>query len=264
VTVTPLAPIGLAYRDWLLRLAHLEASEGCPRLFAMKSDVAMYFADTVAKWGSIDRYALMCACIKNLFEGNYGYPTTRWSDAERAAFSEWDFPYFGHWRTPGKAHVEITWASSGSRSVVDANKVKAAHRRDRAEHGPKVNGELLRAAIRDVMTDCYGVPHIVGPLWSFTRLANGLTIKTHLDFGVRRPGQFRYWQSVSEAHGDRGRILLPSAGICSLLGWPRSEWCFLTDADVPMAAALLFRLCNEFVDALPWIVEHSREEEGKL
>jgi hypothetical protein len=45
-----------ACREWLLALARVEADEGCPRLFGMKSEIAMYFVDVTAAWNAERRY----------------------------------------------------------------------------------------------------------------------------------------------------------------------------------------------------------------
>ena len=256
--MTTVPPLGLAYRDWLLQLSRIEADNGCPRLFAMKSDVAMYFADNVSEWDAELRYELMAACVKNLFENNYGYPPLPKTVMEIEVLERWDYPYFGHWRTPGKPQIEITWPRTGARSIIDANKMKAALRQDEAEHRQsKLNAGLLKQTIREVMLELWGTPEVGGPLWRFTREAYGLSITTHLDFGVRRPDQFGYWQVVSKVTGQQRRRLLESGGISALLGWPQSRWRYLADADIPDTAGLLLRLCNEFVDALPEMVDRS-------
>ncbi len=256
--MTPVPPLGIAYRDWLLSLARAEADRGCPRLFAIKSDIAMYFVDTVEEWTADQRYSLMCACIKRLFEGNYGYPPLPVTAAESNAIGQWDYPYFGHWCTPGKPKVEIVWASTGARGVVDANKVRAALRWDEVAHTrPKLSVKLLKASVRGAMLAKWGKPEVVGPLWKFSRELDDVIVVTHVDFGVRRPDQFEYSQTAWDASGTRK--LVKSGGISELLGWPQTRWYYLRESDIPAAADLLVDLCNEFAEAVPRMVRASPE-----
>jgi hypothetical protein len=254
-------PLAVAYRDWLLRLARIEADSGCPRLFGMKSDIAMYFADIVADWESERRYHLMCACVKRLCDNNYGFPPVPWTEEEKTAWASWDYPYSLRWRSPGKPHVEITWATSGNRMVIDADKVNAAYRWEQAEFGGvKLNKKLLKTTVREFMQQAFGAPEVGGPHWQYTSRAPGLMITTNLDFGGRRPSQLRYSQWVFQMIGERAVHLLDTGGISALLRWPQSEWCYLTDADVPAAADLLVRLCTEFVEAVPGMFQRAQLE----
>jgi hypothetical protein len=252
--------LGLACRDWLLNLARIEAESGCPRLFGMKSEIATYFADISADWEPEQRYHLMSACVKRLFDNNYGFAPIPWTEEEKAAWAFWDYPYLGHWRTPGKPHVEITWASTGNRTVIDANKVNAAYRYEEFEFGKsKLNKKLLKSTVREFMQRTFGAPEEFGPLWRYRSHAPGLIITTNLDFGGRHPSQLRYsqWIHQIESHGVEPCWVLDHGGISALLGWPQTEWCYLKDADIPAAADLLVRLCKEFVDAVPGMWERS-------
>jgi hypothetical protein len=138
---TPSAlPLGLAYREWLLGLARAEADAGCPRLFAMKSEITMYFGDLVANWSAERRYQLMSARTKKLCTGNYGYPAVPVTEEEKLAGAMWDYPFLGRdlglgpFRSPTKASVEITW-TSGERGLVDADKLGAVLRWEKAQLG---------------------------------------------------------------------------------------------------------------------------------
>ena len=105
-------PLGMACREWLLALARVEADEGCPRLFAMKSDIAMYFADVTASWDAERRYHLMCERVKWLYTGNFGLPAIPVTADETAARAGWDYPWLGlkpTRHTPGKPTAEFTW-----------------------------------------------------------------------------------------------------------------------------------------------------------
>jgi len=257
-------PLGLACRDWLLGLARVEADSGCPRLFAMKSEIAMYFADTVAHWGTERRYHLMCACIKRLFDNNYGFPSLPWTEEESAAWADWDYPFMGRdlglgaFRSPGKPGAELVWATSGKKRIIDADKVPAVLRWEHLEFGGgfKINKRLLKTTLKQTLHATLGAPEVVGSLWRYRTTAPGLPglmITTNLDFGGRHPSQLRYSQWLHQIRGQDAapRWLLDHGGISALLGWPQTEWCYLTDADVPAAARLLAELSKEFVDAVP-------------
>ena len=88
-------PLGEVYRDWLLDLASEEAEAGCPRLFRMKSDNAMYFADLTRDWSLQQRGELLRARVKWLFNKNYGHSQSELTESERVAGSHWDYPFYG-------------------------------------------------------------------------------------------------------------------------------------------------------------------------
>jgi hypothetical protein len=256
-------PLGIAYREWLLELAKAEAEAGCPRLFAMKSDNAMYFADLTKDWSGPQRRDLLCARVKWLFNKNYGYAQSELTDAERTTDSHWDYPFFGRnlglgaFRSPGKAAVEIA-RPSGRQTVVDADKVEAVRRLDRLELGEfKIDRKRLRQAIKDAMRPAFGVPEAVGAGWRYRAVVAGLEVATNLDFRGRAPSQFRYSQWIHLQNGQKREWLLDHGGISTLLGWPQTEWRYLTDADIPSAAELLVRLCTEFVEGVSGMWERS-------
>ncbi len=257
-------PLGIACRDWIFSLARAEADKGCPRLFGMKSDMMMYFADITENWEPEQRYQLMCACVKRLFDNNYGYPPIPWTEEEKATWARWDYPWFGRdyglgaYRSPGRPGADFTWIG-GKKSIVDADKVRSLHRWLRRECGEvRVDKKLLRSAIKEAMKPTLGSPVINGTGWSYISQVAGLRVTTNLDFGGRKPSQLRYSQWIHQPKvTERNVWLLEHAGISALLGWPQTEWNYLTDADIPEAAELLARLCKEFVDAVPGIWEKS-------
>ena len=264
IRVTRAIPLGIAYRDWLLRLARIEADSGCPRLFGMKSDIAMYFADIAKDWDPERRYQLMCAEVKLLCDKNYGYPPIPLTEGEKAASAEFDYPYKIRWLSPGKPSVEITWATTGKKDIIDANKVDAAYRLEQATlDSLKLDKKLLKSTVREFMHRAFGTPEVEGPMWRYTSHAPGLKIITNLDFGGRRPSQLRYNHWVLQAKGDRAVHLMDAGGVSALLGWPQTEWCYLTNADIPSAAGLLVQLCKEFVDAVPGMWQQSGIESQK-
>jgi hypothetical protein len=252
-------PLGVAYRDWLLSLTRMEADTGCPRLFGLKSQIAMYFADIARDMPTEQRFNLMSAGVKILCQQNYGYPAVPLTDQERAAWAVFDYPLLGRFRTASKPAAEITWATSGRRQVVDADKAAAVLRWEQLEFGGafKVDKTLLKTTIKGSMRPTFGVPQMVGPTWQYKTFVPGLMITTNLDFGGRRPSQLRYDQCVSIMSETGALQLLDHGGVSALLGWPQTEWSYLTDADAPAAAALLARLCTEFVEAVPTMFERS-------
>jgi hypothetical protein len=250
-------PLGIAYREWLLGLARVEADAGCPRLFAMKSDIAMYFADITRDWEPERRYHLMCANIKLLCDKNYGFPPIPLTEGETAAAALFDYPYVLRWRSPSKPHAQITWRTTGVKTVVDADKVDAAYRYEQAMVGMKLDKKLLKSTLREFMQRDFGRPEVNGPGWSFTSHVPGLKILTMLDFGGRRPTQLQYSHWVYRVKGERDIKLMDTGGIDALLGWPQTRWRYLTNEDIPAAADLLVRLCKEFVEAVPGMWERS-------
>jgi hypothetical protein len=141
---------------------------------------------------------------------------------------------------------------------VDADKVESVRRLDRMELGEfKISRTVLKGAVKGAMLPAFGAPKIAGPLWQYSTSVDGLTISTRLDFGGRQPSQLRYHQWIHCIKDGMRVWLLDHGGIGALLGSPRTEWCYLTDGEVPEAAELLVRLCKEFVDAVPGMWERS-------
>ncbi len=250
-------PLGYVYRDWLLEMAMKEAEEGCPRVFRMKSNNAMYFIDLTRDWSMPQRRELLCARVKWLFNKNYGYAQSALTETERTADNYWDYPFYGRdlglgpYRSPGKAGVEID-RPSGKRIIVDADKVEAVRRLDRMDLGEfKIDKKQLKSAVKDAMLPVLGTPQIMGPLWQYTTTVNGLIVSTRLDFGGRQPSQLRYHQWIHCISDGKRVWLLDHAGIGALLGSPDTEWRYLTDADIPEAANLLIQVCREFIEAVP-------------
>ena len=257
-------PLGIAYREWLLDLARVEAGAGCPRLFAMKSEIATYFADIAEDWSPERRHHFLRARIKWLCTDNYGYPAIPVSDGEKAADATWDYPWFGRdhglgpYRSPGRPGAEFTWVG-GKKTVVDADKVRALQRYVGRESGAfKIDRKLLRGAIKEAMKSSFGAPVVSGTGWQYATQVAGLVVLTNLDFGGRAPSQLRYSQWVQRPKvTERNVPLLEHGGVDTLLGWPQTEWCYLTDTDIPEAADLLVRLCGEFIEAVPGMWERS-------
>jgi hypothetical protein len=243
-----------------LGLARVEAEAGCPRLFALKSKIAMYFADVTADWDAARRYHLMCERVKWLYASNYGLPPLPLTEEERMAGRQWDYPWFGlkpTRHTPGKPGAEFTWAG-GKKEIVDAEKVGYLQRYVRSELGElKVDKRLLRKTIKEAMTLRFGKPIAGTDNWKHEVQSSGLNITTALDYGGRRPSQIQYRQAVELTRGGRQVWLLDHGGVDALIGWPQTIWCYLTNEDIPAAAGLLARVCAEFVDAVPMMWERS-------
>jgi hypothetical protein len=252
-------PLGLASRDWLLGLARAEADAGCPRLFAHKSEIAMYFADVTANWDARRRYDLMCDRVKWLYTGNYGFPSIPMTDQEAAARAAWDYPWFGlkpTRHTPGKPAAEFTWVG-GKKEVVDAEKLGFLQRYVRAELGEfKIDKRLLKKATREAMRSCFGKPE-GSDHWRHESRAPDLEVTTVLDFAGGHGNQFQYMQWVHLVRGGRRVWLIDHGGLDALLGWPQTIWCYLTNEDIRAAAELLVRVCREFAEAVPEMWERS-------
>ena len=92
-------------------------------------------------------------------------------------------------------------------------------------------------------------------------MARRRTFLSILNFGGRAPSQSVHFQTGRERawpqSGPDRVWLFVHGGISTLLGWPQTEWCYLTNDDIPEAAALLARLCKEFIDAVPGLWESS-------
>jgi hypothetical protein len=222
-------PLGLAYREWLLGLARREADAGCPRLLAMKSERALYFADLTQTWDAERRYNLMCARTKALFTGNYGYPPVPVTAEEAAADALWQPP------------------RPYQRSLIPTPEEARARDREKGEWDGtyKIDKPMLKRRLHRAMCDRFGKPK--DRSYYYVSQAGELTVTSVLDFGVRF-GQFGYMQWIQS---PRRKRLLWSGGILELLGWSQSRWGRLTNDDIPATVELVVRLCEEFVEAVP-------------
>ena len=233
-------PLRLAHREWLLSLARQEADAGCPRLLAMKSEAAMYFADLTATWDAERRYNLMCARIKWLFTGNYGLPPVPVTEGETAASARWQ-PW-----TPWRfSRTTAPWDPTAVETI------RAEERYAQEQRGAyKINKPLLKRRLNRAMQDRFGKSS--GGFYYVTRVGH-LQVASALDFGVSF-GQFEYSQSIQTWQLD---TLLRHGGILSLLGAAQTRWGRLTNDDIPATVDLVVRLCAEFVDAVPGMWERS-------
>jgi hypothetical protein len=252
----------VVYRDWLFEWANREAREGFSRLLAMKSDKATYFSEATAKWSIEDRHRLVRACIKRMFASNHEMPPLPLDEAELAARAAFDYPYTQHLRSPDKPGVEFVWKVTGVHQIIDADKMAAATRHQRAGLGEyKLNREALKKSVSEALSAEFGEPRNEGGgNWSYSVCIDDSVVATNVDFGARRPTQVRYGHQIrsSQLGGRPGGVLLWAGGICNLLGQSQSEWRYLTDEDVPAAAELLRRVSKEFVEGVPWMLERAR------
>ena len=233
-------PLGPVYREWLLGLARQEADAGCPRLLAMKSEAAMYFADLTETWDAERRYDLICARIKWLFTGNFGYPPVPVTERETAASARWQ-PW-----TPWRfSRTTVPWDPAAAETN------RAEERYAQEQRGAyKINKPLLKRRLNRAMQDRFGKSR--GGYYYVTQVGN-LQVATSLDFGVSF-GQFEYMQSIQTRQLD---TLMWHGGILALLGSAQTRWGRLTNEDIPATVELLVRLCGEFVDAVPGMWERS-------
>ena len=201
----------------------------------MKNETAMYFADLTETWDAERRYSLMCARIKWLFTGNYGYPAIPVSEQETAADAPWN-PW-----TP--------YRFSGPQKQWNPSAVESVRAKDRhAQEGRgayKIDKPLLKRRLKRAMCDRFGKPKSGG--YYYVSQARELRVTSVLDFNVRFD-QFEYMQWIQSRYGDR---LLWSGGILSLLGSSQSRWGRLTNDDIPATVELVVRLCGEFIEAVP-------------
>src|SRR5207245_6890644 len=117
-------------------------------------------------------------------------------------------------------------AITGIHLEMDAEKLEAARRSEGVYLGHyKLDRPRLHKEIREAMRPAFGEPKKQGGgVWQYwTRLPGvGVPVETMVDFGARRPAQFRYSQTIFEAGSAGGPIdrLWPVPGICDLLGFP--------------------------------------------
>jgi hypothetical protein len=202
---------------------------------------------------------LLQGSIKLLWLKNYNVGDFELNAAERAARDAFDYPYSGRWSPTGGPAVAFTWTTGGTQ-LIAAHKLGAAQRYDRLySTGYKLNRRGLHSAIRAAMLRRFGKAESIGGIWTYLTRHSGLVVETSVDYATRI-AQFRYWHRVFEEkdEGRLGSLLLKAAGVSALLGWPQSEWNFVTDEDVPETAALIARVSTEFVDAVPALAEAAR------
>jgi hypothetical protein len=251
-----------AYYEWLFILAREEAESGCPRLFSFKGALPMYFADLTASWTTEKRFFLISARIKKRITVDLGLTGTstlfELTPAEAEVYSELRWPLAAGWRTAGKPGAIYVSRRTGFRMEMDAEKLPEALRSEASSLGEyKLNRRRLKAEIASAMKPAFGDPEKQhGGVWQYVTDVSGVSVRTSIDFAGRRPSQFRYSQPVF-ASGPLGGRLFNAVGVCGLLGFTHNEWTYVTEEDVPASAVLLARVCKEFVDAMPGILDRA-------
>lgn len=228
-TVSPLA-LTHAYLDWLLAEAKRESARGCETILAVRSELSMYFADITQGWTPEAQSALMRACIKRRIFGSRASATEALSPAEEHAYSNFRWP-----------------VAFGTPTLSDA-------------HRARVRGDVhlergkLRRALRASLEPVLGKGNYdPSGLWSFATSISGVRLITEVDTGGRT-GQVKYWHRFAIC--DRPNLVQMT--LFALLGESQTTWSFLSTPDIPDMARLLARLCSDFIQDVPSIVDAGR------
>jgi len=262
-----------------LQCARIEADTGFPRLSAVKDEAPMYFLETTASWPVEARYRLLCGQIKQ--RGDYSTPTASRDGSgvlpkgeltpEEAEVMLSD-PFLG-WpatalkRNPAKPGVVVSYPGFNQQIVtkeVDADKVNAFKRelQRNTAGGFPLNKKALRAEVTAAMLPRFGKPtKDGGGTWFYKTTLAETVVETCVDFGGRRQvGYFQRLYELMPRPQQRSEPIFSSNGIRSLLGGGgTTDWRYLTDGDIPATAQMIARLCWEFVEAVPGIIERARQ-----
>ena len=249
--------IAVANQRWLFASARTEAADGCPRLFAIKDPLPMYFREVTADWTTERRYNLLMARIKSV-RISLELPLPALTPEEEAAQAAFDYP-INEWHRDGKSAVPFVWALTGITQIVDVEKLGEAKRRNDLDTGKyKINRRALQANVDRAMKPVFGKPEqSSGPERVYWASVGDFCLRTTADFGARTPTQMRLEHQLWKAPWQERIAYLQ--GVRGLLGTGEWEWRYLTDADVPQGADLAARLCKDFLEAMPKILDAARQ-----
>lgn len=113
----------------------------------------------------------------------------------------------------------------------------------------QIDRQKLRVALKEKLAPVLGssTQNFGGKvLWRYSTAVGKWTVETWLDTGTRLT-QFSYSHTVSLRPKVR---LVEGTSILAWLGIHSTSWDFLTDADIPGAAALVAEVSSHFLDAM--------------
>jgi hypothetical protein len=225
--------VSVAYRDWLIELARREAKD-CDRLRGVLAERPQCVFVATRTWPSERREALLVALAKTAQLG-----------VEPAL------------PTPGELEEWKRW--SWSPSDREAARVLAGLRAGMVTGAFRLDRRKLRATVERALVAALGKPHARSSVLCFVSRLELVTVNTFVDTGGNY--QLRYWHNVVRGAPDEptplvsDAIVLSNAGVSNLVGESISHWDAIREGDVDAVAGHLARLCTEFVEAVPTIVQ---------
>jgi len=218
-----------------------EVEEDFPRLRAIHDDLPLKLLGVIEGWSKADQLSMLNAQIKshmNPRPGDPNAPLFHLTERESWAFEQLDYIV---------AMPPVMKEIAARRARGDFCLPKGVLKR-----AAKAKlGALLGRTSRDAGGEVRYVTHIAG-----------VTVYTDVDFGSRSC-QMRYEQNIlpgtyDEKIGLASKLfLLRAVSIMDLAGAGLTRWSFLTPEAIPGAADLLGRVCIEFIEAVPRILEEA-------
>ena len=234
--------IQIAFGHWAMRQAEREVEEGFLRLRAVRHDLPISLLELIEKWPAEDQLTMLRARIKmalNPGTQRRATPLFDYTDKETWALEQFRYPL-----TTSPALREI-----------------AVRQRLGEFSLPK---GILRRVMKSKMKLLFGKPvDDNGGEVTYLTHVGGATVYTELDFGTRLC-QVRYTHRLLPRICDTaislvtGELALFSASLMTLAGAGETHWSYLTPDDIPAAAELLGRLCIEFTEAVPQILDEAQ------
>ena len=124
----------------------------------------------------------------------------------------------------------------------------------------KIDRSLLRRQLKSILTEPLGPSRVFeANEYRFRTLLNGVTIRTHLDTGGATR-QFSYSHTLlmgqQEYWGDQAATIREAVSMVAVLGvFPTTEWQFMTQDEIPLAAESMKMFCEHFLKAVPSLTE---------
>ncbi len=223
--------IARAYQRWLLNDAHKEASTDCRRLRGILDAGPMFFVDLTKDWSNEERLTLMRACIKR--RGTFRVAPEPLTSDESQKLQKFDSP--GLWSRWGEMRTRLVNGEF------------------------KVDKRTLRDAVRARLRPLLGRDYAKGCLRYVTHVRD-VTVYTDVTVGGRGTTQLQYEQMIVAGRVDEhvgiasDDMVVRGVSFAAIISRP-TQWTYMTDLDVPQAVELLARLCMEFIDGVPEILD---------